>query len=63
MVVKTIAEAGVIVLIVITLFLGSLRAVVIPVITIPLSLIGVVMLMQMFGFTINLMTLLAWFWP
>jgi len=58
-VVKTIAEAGVIVLIVITLFLGSLRAVVIPIITIPLSLIGVVMLMQMFGFTINLMTLLA----
>ncbi len=58
-VVKTIVEAGVIVLIVITLFLGSLRAVVIPVITIPLSMIGVVMLMQMFGFTINLMTLLA----
>jgi len=58
-VVKTIAEAGVIVLIVITLFLGSFRAVVIPIITIPLSLIGVVMLMQMFGFTINLMTLLA----
>ena len=58
-VVKTIAEAGVIVLIVITLFLGSFRAVVIPIITIPLSLIGVVMLMQLFGFTINLMTLLA----
>ncbi len=58
-VVKTIVEAGVIVLVVITLFLGSLRAVVIPIITIPLSLIGVVMLMQMFGFTINLMTLLA----
>ena len=58
-VVKTILEAGVIVLVVITLFLGSLRAVFIPVITIPLSLIGVVMLMQVFGFTINLMTLLA----
>ncbi|MEZ7863147.1 MAG: multidrug efflux RND transporter permease subunit [Aeromonadaceae bacterium] len=58
-VVKTIVEAGLIVLVVITLFLGSLRAVVIPVITIPLSLIGVVMLMQLFGFTINLMTLLA----
>ena len=35
------------------------RAVVIPIITIPLSLVGVVMLMQMFGFSINLITLLA----
>jgi multidrug efflux pump len=58
-VVKTIAEAGLIVLIVMILFLGSWRAVIIPIITIPLSLIGVVVLMQMFGFTINLMTLLA----
>ncbi|MGL5728102.1 MAG: efflux RND transporter permease subunit, partial [Plesiomonas sp.] len=58
-VVKTIVEAGVIVLVVITLFLGSLRAVLIPVVTIPLSLIGVAMMMQFFGFTLNLMTLLA----
>lgn len=58
-VVKTIFEATLIVLIVITLFLGNLRAVVIPVITIPLSLIGVAALMTGFGFTINLMTLLA----
>ncbi len=58
-VIKTIAEAGLIVLIVITLFLGSFRAVLIPVITIPLSLIGVVMVMQLFGFSWNLMTLLA----
>lgn len=58
-VIKTIAEAGLIVLIVITLFLGSLRAVLIPIITIPLSLIGVVLIMQMFGFSWNLMTLLA----
>ncbi|MGL5005933.1 MAG: multidrug efflux RND transporter permease subunit [Plesiomonas sp.] len=58
-VVKTIIEAGVIVLVVITLFLGSFRAVLIPVVTIPLSLIGVAMMMQFFGFTINLMTLLA----
>ena len=58
-VVKTIVEAGVIVLVVITLFLGSLRAVLIPVVTIPLSLIGVAMMMQLFGFTLNLMTLLA----
>ncbi len=58
-VIMTIVEAGLIVLVVITLFLGSFRAVVIPIVTIPLSLIGVAMLMQMFGFTINLMTLLA----
>ncbi|MBQ1784023.1 MAG: multidrug efflux RND transporter permease subunit [Gammaproteobacteria bacterium] len=58
-VVKTIAEAAAIVLVVIILFLGNLRAVVIPIITIPLSLVGVAMLMQFFGFSINLMTLLA----
>jgi len=58
-VVKTIAEAGLIVLLVMVLFLGSWRAVIIPIITIPLSLIGVVVLMQLFGFTLNLMTLLA----
>ncbi|GLS90573.1 transporter [Psychromonas marina] len=58
-VVKTIAEAGLIVLVVMILFLGSWRAVIIPIITIPLSLIGVLVVMQLFGFTINLMTLLA----
>lgn len=58
-VIKTIFEAGLIVLIVMILFLGSWRAVVIPIVTIPLSLIGVLAVMQMFGFTINLMTLLA----
>jgi len=58
-VIKTIAEAGLIVLVVMILFLGSWRAVIIPIITIPLSLIGVAVVMQMFGFTINLMTLLA----
>lgn len=56
---KTILEASAIVLFVIILFLGNLRAVVIPIVTIPLSLIGVAMLMQFFGFSINLMTLLA----
>jgi multidrug efflux pump len=58
-VIKTITEAGLIVLIVMILFLGSWRAVIIPIVTIPLSLIGVLVVMQMFGFTINLMTLLA----
>lgn len=58
-VVKTIVEAALIVLVVITLFLGSLRAVIIPIVTIPLSLIGVAMVMQAMGFSWNLMTLLA----
>ncbi|WP_407334151.1 efflux RND transporter permease subunit [Enterovibrio sp. 27052020O] len=58
-VVKTIIEAAVIVIAVILLFLGSFRAVVIPIVTIPLSLIGVMAVMQAFGFTLNLMTLLA----
>ncbi|WP_415225401.1 multidrug efflux RND transporter permease subunit [Psychromonas sp.] len=58
-VIKTIVEAGLIVLLVMILFLGSWRAVLIPIITIPLSLIGVLAVMQLFGFTLNLMTLLA----
>lgn len=58
-VIKTIIEAALIVLVVITLFVGSLRAVMIPIVTIPLSLIGVAMMMQLFGFSWNLMTLLA----
>ncbi|MFC0323341.1 efflux RND transporter permease subunit [Gallibacterium melopsittaci] len=58
-VLKTIAEATLIVLVVITLFIGSFRAILIPIITIPISLIGVIMLLQVFGFSINLMTLLA----
>ncbi|MDE8035008.1 efflux RND transporter permease subunit [Actinobacillus equuli subsp. equuli] len=58
-VIKTIGEATVIVLVVIILFLGSLRAMVVPIITIPISLIGVLFLLQMFGFSINLLTLLA----
>ncbi|WDI29710.1 efflux RND transporter permease subunit [Glaesserella parasuis] len=58
-VIKTIGEATIIVLIVIILFLGSLRAMIIPVITIPISLIGVLFLLQMLGFSINLLTLLG----
>ncbi|MBN9161118.1 MAG: multidrug efflux protein [Myxococcales bacterium 68-20] len=55
----TLVEAVIIVVMVIFLFLGSLRAVVIPVVTIPLSLIGTAALMLAFGFSINLLTLLA----
>ena len=48
-----------IVVVIIFLFLGSFRSVLIPVVAIPVSLIGGVFLMQAFGFTINLLTLLA----
>ncbi|MEZ4270965.1 MAG: efflux RND transporter permease subunit [Myxococcota bacterium] len=58
-VVRTLSETLVIVIAVIFLFLGSVRAVLVPVIAIPISLIGAVFLMQIFGFTVNLLTLLA----
>ena len=55
----TLAETLLIVVLVIFLFLGLLRSVLIPVVAIPVSLIGAVFLMQVFGFTVNLLTLLA----
>jgi len=55
----TIAEAVVIVVFVILLFLGSFRSVAMPVVTIPLSLIGVCFLLFLLGYSINLLTLLA----
>ena len=55
----TLAEAVVIVIAVVFLFLGSFRSVLIPVITIPLSMIGVLFFMQLMGYSINLLTLLA----
>jgi multidrug efflux pump len=58
-VVKTLSETLLIVVVIIFLFLGSLRSTLIPVLAIPLSLIGSVFLMQVFGFTLNLLTLLA----
>lgn len=58
-VIKTIFEATFIVIVVIFLFIGSVRAVIIPVITIPLSLIGVCILILLLGFSLNLLTLLA----
>jgi multidrug efflux pump len=58
-VIKTLTETLIIVAIVIFLFLGSLRSVLIPLVAIPISLIGAVFLMQVFGFTLNLLTLLA----
>ncbi|MCB5411396.1 efflux RND transporter permease subunit [Pseudogemmobacter faecipullorum] len=56
---KTIAEAVVIVVVVILLFLGSFRSVLMPIVTIPLSLIGVCAIMLALGYSINLLTLLA----
>ena len=58
-VVKTLGDTLLIVMVIIFLFLGSFRSVLIPIVAIPLSLIGAVFLMQIFGFTINLLTLLA----
>src|SRR5512134_1278500 len=58
-VLKTLGDTLLIVVVVIFLFLGSFRSVLIPVVAIPLSLIGGVILMQVFGFTLNLLTLLA----
>jgi multidrug efflux pump len=58
-VLKTLGDTLLIVIVVIFLFLGSFRSVFIPVVAIPVSLIGAVFLMQAFGFTVNLLTLLA----
>ncbi|SFK18659.1 efflux RND transporter permease subunit [Methylocapsa palsarum] len=56
---KTLAEAALIVVVVIFLFLGNLRATIVPVVTIPLSLIGVMIILLALGYSINLLTLLA----
>src|SRR5579872_5078963 len=56
---STLTETLIIVIIVIFLFLGSFRSVLIPIVAIPISLVGAVFLMLVAGFTINLLTLLA----
>ena len=58
-VLSTLTETLLIVILVIFLFLGSVRSVLIPIVAIPVSLIGAVFLMLVAGFTINLLTLLA----
>ncbi len=58
-VVKTLVESLIIVTIVIFLFLGSLRAVIVPIIAMPLSLVGTFFVMLILGYSINLLTLLA----
>jgi multidrug efflux pump len=65
---STIGEAIILVVLVIFFFLRSLRATIIPIVTIPVSLIGAFALMYAFGFTVNTLTLLAmvlaigWWW-
>ena len=56
---KSLAEALIIVTLVVFIFLGSLRAVIIPVIAIPLSLVGAFFIMLALGYSINLLTLLS----
>ena len=58
-VLRTLSETLLIVIVVIFLFLGSWRSVIIPIVAIPISLVGAVFLMLLAGFTINLLTLLA----
>src|SRR5438128_25113 len=58
-VLRTLTETLLIVIVVIFLFLGSVRSVIVPLVAIPISLIGAVFLMLAAGFTINLLTLLA----
>jgi len=58
-VILTLAQAALIVVVVIFLFLGSFRSTLIPLVTIPLSIIGVLFYMQLMGYSINLLTLLA----
>jgi hydrophobe/amphiphile efflux-1 (HAE1) family protein len=58
-VMKTMGETAIIVIVVIFLFLGNFRSTIIPIVTIPLSLIGVLAMLAALGYSINLMTLLA----
>ncbi|HWA85686.1 MAG TPA: efflux RND transporter permease subunit, partial [Opitutus sp.] len=55
----TLIDTLLIVIVVIFLFLGSMRSALVPIVAIPVSLIGGVFLMEAFGFTLNLLTLLA----
>lgn len=58
-VIKTLTETVLIVIVVIYLFIGSIRSVLVPLVAIPLSLVGACSLMLILGFTLNLLTLLA----
>jgi hydrophobe/amphiphile efflux-1 (HAE1) family protein len=57
---RTFVEAGFFVFIVIFVFLGSLRSITIPLVTIPLSMLGAAAIMYVMGYSLNALTLLAW---
>ncbi|MEM9257689.1 MAG: efflux RND transporter permease subunit, partial [Pseudomonadota bacterium] len=57
---RTFIEAGIFVFIVIFAFLGSLRSITIPLVTIPLSMLGAAAIMYAMGYSLNALTLLAW---
>lgn len=57
---KTIFEAAILVILVIFLFIGDLRTIFVPIVTIPLSIIGVCAYMYAMGYSVNTLTLLAW---
>lgn len=56
---KATLEAVILVLLIVFLFLGNFRATLVPIVTIPISLIGAIVFLKAFGFSINIMTLLA----
>jgi multidrug efflux pump len=58
-IITTLLETLAVVTLVIFLFLGSLRSVLVPIVAMPLSLVGALFLMLLMGFTVNLLTLLA----
>lgn len=58
-VIHTLVEAFVLVSLVVFIFLGDLRSTLIPIIAVPISLVGAFIFMQMFGLSINLITLFA----
>lgn len=58
-VIKTLSETLLIIVVVLFLFLGFSRSVFIPIVAIPLSLVGALFIMQVFGFSLNLLTLLS----
>ena len=58
-VIRSLAEALIIVTLVVFIFLGSMRASIIPTVAIPLSLVGTLIILLAFGYSINLLTLLA----
>ena len=58
-VIKTLIYASLMVVAVISLFLGSVKATLIPAVTVPISLLASFIFLNMFGFSINILTLLA----